>query len=152
MFLIFLILWIIFNANFTLEILIIGLIVSAAVFAFVCKFMDYSIKKEINFYKKTGVFIKYVMHLIIEVVKANMAVVKLILTQKEEVSPVLVEFDEDIESAVARTLLANSITITPGTITANLDDKHYVVHCLDEDFADGIEENVFVGITKELDK
>ena len=152
MFLIFLILWIIFNANFTLEILIIGLVVSGAVFAFICKFMDYSIKKEINLYKKAGTFIKYVANLLIEVVKANVAVTKLILTEKEEICPALVEFDEDIENPVARTLLANAITITPGTITAGLEDNHYMVHCLDEDFAEGLEDSVFVEIAKELDK
>ena len=44
--------WVIFNGNITTEIVILGLIISAAVFAFMCKFMDYSLQKEKLFYKK----------------------------------------------------------------------------------------------------
>ena len=45
MYLVFLIIWIIFNEKLNLEILLFGLAISAAVFAFACKFMGYSIKK-----------------------------------------------------------------------------------------------------------
>ena len=54
MYLVFLIIWIIFNEKFNLEILLFGLVISAVVFAFVCRFMDYSVKKELNFYRCKG--------------------------------------------------------------------------------------------------
>ena len=46
MYLFYLVLWVIFNGNLTLEIFLIGLVVAAAVFAFTCKFMGHSMKKE----------------------------------------------------------------------------------------------------------
>lgn len=51
MYLLLFVMWIIFNGNITLEIILFGLFVSAGVFAFCCFFMDHSIKKEIALYK-----------------------------------------------------------------------------------------------------
>ena len=46
MYLLYFLLWVIFNGSFTLEICIFGLIIAAAIFAFTCRFMDYSVKRE----------------------------------------------------------------------------------------------------------
>ena len=46
MYVLFVLLWIIFNGKFTWEILWIGAIVSALLYWFVCRFMGYSIKKD----------------------------------------------------------------------------------------------------------
>ena len=46
MYLLYFILWIIFNGKITLEICLFGIVIAGAVFAFICKFMDYSVEKE----------------------------------------------------------------------------------------------------------
>lgn len=46
MYLLLFVMWIIFNGNITLEIVIFGLFVSMGVFAFTCMFMDHSIKRK----------------------------------------------------------------------------------------------------------
>ena len=38
-------------------------------------------------------------------------------------------------------LLANSITLTPGTITVDVQDDLFLVHCLDATYAQGIEDS-----------
>ena len=48
MYVLFFLAWIIFNGQFTLEIAILGVAVATVMFAFMCKFMDYSLKKEVN--------------------------------------------------------------------------------------------------------
>ena len=40
--------------------------------------------------------------------------------------------------------LANSITLTPGTITVDLHDNHFTVHALDASLVDGLDDGVFV--------
>ena len=74
MYFVFLIIWIIFNEKFNLEILLFGLMISAAVFAFVCRFMDYSVKKELHFYKKLPGMMRYVFVLVKEILVANLNV------------------------------------------------------------------------------
>ena len=68
MYLLFLLAWIIFNGNITLEIFIFGVVIAAVMLAFMCKFMDYSLKKELNVYKKSIWFLAYVVLLIREIV------------------------------------------------------------------------------------
>ncbi len=152
MFLLYFLLWVIFNGNFTPEIAVFGVIVAAAVFAFTCKFADYSIAKEKLLFRNLFRILRYVTELVIEIVKANFAVVRLILTQEEEIEPALVTFQVDLKTAEGRSALANAITLTPGTITVLLEDNSYTVHCLDESLAEGMNESVFLKRIEEIEK
>ena len=143
MYLLYFLLWVIFNGSFTLEIAVFGLVIAAAMFAFTCKFMDYSIEREKQNIRNVFKLISYLFLLIKEIIIANIAVIRLILTQKEEVEPRLVTFRSNLKTSSARAFLANSITLTPGTITVALEDEQYTVHCLDESMAEGIEDLEF---------
>jgi multicomponent Na+:H+ antiporter subunit E len=48
-----------------------------------------------------------------------------------DINPRIVHFRTRLRSDLARVILANSITLTPGTITLHLDDDHLIVHWLD---------------------
>ena len=143
------ILWIIFNGRLTPEVAVIGLVVSGAVFLFICRFMDYSIRKEIMLYALIPWLFRYFLILLTEIVKANIQTAHLVLNPKIEVEPRIVTFNPDIRSGFLKVLLANSITLTPGTITINIEDGEYTVHCLDMELATDIGESVFV---KEIKK
>lgn len=152
MYLFYLVLWVIFNGNLTLEIFLIGLVVAAAVFAFTCKFMGHSLKKELRIYRLAFHFLRYVFVLVIEIVRANFAVIHTIMSEKEEPEPVLVSFHTDMETSVGRTLLANAITLTPGTITVSVENQDYVVHGLDESYAEGMDSSVMKTLLKEMEQ
>ena len=152
MYLLYFIVWIIFAGDITLEICIFGAVIAAVIFAFTCKFMDYSIEKEKKILKKSFQFLHYIAVLVKEILLANVQTIKMILSEKEEVKPTLVDFKTDIKSETGKVLLANSITLTPGTITVELDDSGYVVHCLDESMAGGMDESVFVELIRKLEK
>lgn len=152
MYLLYFFLWVIFNGNFTLEICLFGIVIAGAVFAFTCKFMDYSIEKEKKNLKNIGKFLRYVCVLIREIVKANFAVIPMILSEREEIEPTLVSFRTDLKTPSAWAFLANAITLTPGTITVHLEEDSYVVHCLDESLADGMDDSVFVKLLSEMEQ
>ncbi|MBQ9858240.1 MAG: Na+/H+ antiporter subunit E [Oscillospiraceae bacterium] len=143
--------WIIFNGRITLEIVIFGIVIAAAVFAFMCKFMDYSIKKELRLYKKVPEFLKYVFLLVKEIIKANMAVIKMILTRREVTEPTLVKVHTDLKSETAKVMLANSITLTPGTITVSMEGDTLLVHCLDKSLSEGMEDSDFVKMLEKME-
>ena len=144
--------WIIFNGRITVEILALGVVISALVFAFVCKFMDYSAEKEKGFYKKFFYLTGYAILLIKEIIVANVQVVHMIWTQKEVVEPAIVKFRVNLETDLARVILANSITLTPGTITVLLEENEYTVHCLDKSLAEGMEDSVFVRMLEKIER
>lgn len=152
MYVLFLVLWIIFNANFTWEIFFIGAIISAALYWFVCKFMDYSPKKDLQGLKQLGNVLRYIVILVVEIIKANGQVIHFILTSKYEVEPKLVKFRTDLKKDASRAILANSITLTPGTITVTLTGNEYVVHCLDKELAEGMSDSIFVKQLRAMEK
>lgn len=149
MYFVFLALWIIFNGNFTLEILLFGLVISGCMYAFICKFMDFSIQKEKRLWKRLFFILRYIVILVIEIIKANVTAMKLLFSEKEAVEPVLVHFKTSLKTKTAKVILANSITLTPGTITVSLEGDELLVHCLDKSLSEGLSECVFV---KELEK
>lgn len=151
MYVIFFLLWIIFNGRVTTEIVIFGLVISAAVYWFICKFMDFSPKRELMYLKKGGYLLQYLYHLIKEIVIANFATMRLICSAGRVVEPALIEFDTHFKSDTSRFLLANSITLTPGTITVAVDGDKFIVHCLDKTLADGIETSVFVKLLEKIE-
>lgn len=151
MFIVLLMLWIIFNGKINIEILIFGIVISWAICAlltFVTKYNCYTINKKVL--HKLALRIRYYAILTVEIVKANVQVMDIILTPgKIEVEPVMSEFNSNLKQSSLNVLLANSITLTPGTITVDLENDRFLVLGLDDSFLDGIEDSVFV---KELTK
>lgn len=152
MFLLFFILWVAFNGSITPEICLFGLVIAAVMFAFVCRFMDYSIAKEKAVVRRYLAFARYAVVLVKEIVKANFAVMHMILSEREELEPTLVSFHSDMRTATGRAFLANAITLTPGTITVSLEGSDYVVHCLDESLGAGVDSSVFVEMLSAMEK
>lgn len=151
MYIAFLLLWIIFNGKITLEILLIGLVLSTVLFAFCCKFMNYSVRRDIRMLKLLPMVFQYAVILIIEIMKANRQVLYFITTPRYQVEPQIVHFTSGLKSETARVILANSITLTPGTITVGLEGKEFYVHCLDREFAEGMENSIFVELLEKME-
>ena len=120
--------------------------------AFVCRFMDYSLKQELRLYRLLPAFAQYLYCLIKEIVFANLTVCRMILTRKEEMEPVLVHVHADLKSDTARVILANSITLTPGTITVSLEGDKLLVHCLDKSLSEGMEDSNFVRLLQKMEE
>ena len=152
MFLLFFTVWLILNGKVTVEICLFGLLISSALFCFMFRYMDYSVKKEMMLFYLIPLFIRYFWVLVEEIVKANMAVLKLIVSPEIQPEPALVYFDTELKTDLARAILADSITLTPGTITVSVEDQRFCVHCLDREFSDGLEDSVFVELLKELEQ
>ena len=152
MFLLFFLVWIVFNGRLTLEIALFGIAVASAVFCFVCRFMDYSLQKELRLYRLLPAFAQYLYYLIKEIILANLTVVRMILTRKEQMEPVIVHVHAKLKSETARVILANSITLTPGTITVSLSEDKLLVHCLDKSLSEGMEDSVFVRLLQKMEE
>lgn len=133
MFIFYFILWIIFNGQFTVEIALFGVAISAAVYAFTCLFMDFSIQKDIQLIKRIGYFLEYAGVLIWEIIKANIVMAKMIAIKQEyELSPVIFSVHTNLKSKTCRVLLANAITLTPGTISIAVEEDELIVHAVDK--------------------
>lgn len=148
MYILLLLFWIILNGKITAEIFILGVVFATAIFWFMCKFLDYSPKNELLVARNIFWILAYFVVLVIEIFKAAITVYKKVYSRKIDIQPQMVFFDVDIKSEFLRFVLANSITITPGTITVDVDENHFCVHALDYTLAEGIEDSVFIKMLK----
>ena len=144
MFILLFVLWILFNGKITLEICLFGLGISAAVYWFAVKMLDYDPKAELRALKKTGRVLHFLAVLFRDIFKASFHVIRVIWSPKRKVDPKLVFFYTDLSTDAGRVALANAITLTPGTITCGVGKDLFCVHALDERFAGGMEDSVFV--------
>lgn len=153
MYVFFLLVWIILNGRITAEILVSGAVFSAFVYLFFRKFLGYHSGTDMKIARNLPGGALYVLLLIWEVVKANVHIIKLVLSPHISISPVLVSFKTDLKSDMARVIFANSITLTPGTITCDLsDDGTFWVHCLDHEMADGIADTRLVRLLRKTEE
>lgn len=88
--------------------------------------------------RKSLYILTYISILIKEVVIANFAVAKIVLSPKMDISSSIVSFKGSLKSEFLRVVLANSITLTPGTVTIDMHENEYTVHCLKDEFARGL--------------
>ena len=143
--------WIILNGKFTWEIFTIGALICAALYLFLYRFLGYSPKKELAVLKKGWHLLIYVVILIKEVILANCKVIYYIYNSKLEVEPRVVSFRRKFKEESHKVMLAESITLTPGTITIHLEGNRFTVHCLDKDMALGLNSSTFVDRIKKME-
>jgi multicomponent Na+:H+ antiporter subunit E len=78
---------------------------------------------------------RYWLWLMVEIVKSNIAVARVILHPRLPISPQVIDVTASQRSEIGRVTFANSITLTPGTITLALDHDKVAVHALTREAA-----------------
>lgn len=135
--------WLLLNGKITAEIILIGLGITLAMSVVEKKLFGYSPQMELMIWRKVPVFLCYFGVLFWEILKAGAAVSRAILFPKYSVTPTLVTFRTDLKTGFGRFLLANSITLTPGTITVRVEGNELTVHCLDKSMLDTSHDGTF---------
>ncbi len=74
----------------------------------------------------------YCLLVLYDIIIANIQTARLVLADIDKLQPSFIKLPLDLENPVAITMLANTITLTPGTISARVstDCKHILVHGL----------------------
>ena len=81
----------------------------------------------------------YAVWLMWQLVLANIDVICATVRPEIEIDPCVVRFRYQVDNPMAKVVLANSITLTPGTVTMNMtEDGLYEVHALTVGAADGL--------------
>lgn len=80
----------------------------------------------------------YIPWLIYQIVLANIHVASLVLNPKMPIDPQMIKFKTKLKKDISLTTFANSITLTPGTITADIIDGEFYVHALNKKVADDL--------------
>jgi multicomponent Na+:H+ antiporter subunit E len=115
----------------TLKVTLINIIVGVVISFIVTLFMSkYSLKvkgKVFHIHRYFWAFI-YLFIFLWECLKANIDVAYRVLHPGLPVKPGIVKAKTNLTTDVAKTFLANSITMTPGTITVDIIDDNFFIH------------------------
>ncbi len=84
--------------------------------------------------------IQYTLWLIKEIIVSNITTAKVILTGNE--NPEIFVVNSSQKTPEGKTTYANSITLTPGTVTTEIKDNKFEVHALTSSFGDDVRSGV----------
>ena len=133
--------WVVFSGKFDAFHLGLGVVSSLFVTWISQDFLFHDRKK--NWDERmleAGAFLQYIPWLTIEIVKANLHVFKLAMTRKgyEEIAPRIVTIKTKLKTDFAKFVFANSITLTPGTITMLIRGDVFHVHTMSQFLEDDL--------------
>lgn len=127
--------WLLLTWSFAVEELAAGAVVSLVVALFSSRFFIH--EKAMWLFNPVKLFglIAYIPTFLVELVKANCDVARRVFGGCRDVNPGIVKIPVDLQSDYGRSMLANSITLTPGTITMDIAEEdgqtYYYVHWID---------------------
>jgi len=119
----------VFAGNLTLEELIAGGVVSLIGAIAILNFFDISVKvlNPVRWFW----MIVYIPFFLKEMIKANFHIAGIVLNPKLPIHPTVKRGKMKVVNAGARMLLANSITLTPGTLSVDMKNDELEIHCVD---------------------
>ena len=127
--------WVLLTWSFTPQEMIAGAVVSLAAALFTSGFFIHENAFRLANPVRFGALIAYVFIFLGELVKANLDVARRCFGGCREVNPGIVKVPVDLKGDYAQAMLANSITLTPGTITMDIAEQDgktwYYIHWID---------------------
>lgn len=133
-----LLIWLIANGNLAQHTIVAGVVISAVIaLAFAAFARVYSVIRwsPIVIYN----YLKYLTVFLIELVKANVSVMLLVFSPRINIKPAIVEIKTELKSPMGRLALANTITLTPGTLVVDIKDDSLFIHWINVSTIDPVE-------------
>jgi len=129
--------WVIANGTLAPDTLIAGVVITAAIaLAFASFSRVYSVVRwspKVIFY-----YLMYLGVFLTELTKANLNVMRLVFSPRIEIEPGIVEIKTELKSPIGRLALANSITLTPGTLVVDIKDDSLFIHWINVSATDPV--------------
>ena len=126
--------WVVLSGKFDAFHLSLGLI-SCAIVAYLSSDLLFSSPRIKGLLPQLARFARYIPWLMLEIIKANLHVTYLVFHPRmmELIDPRIIKFRSKLQSDLALVTFANSITLTPGTITVDVSiDGDFKVHAIDK--------------------
>lgn len=120
--------WLLISGHYTAFMLLLG-VISISIVLYIAHRMDV-IDHESQPIHITLKLTAYYAWLIKEIILANILVVKHVWLGSKTISPVMTTIKASQKTDIGKVIYANSITLTPGTVTVNLEDDELMVHAL----------------------
>ena len=128
-------LWFLLTSTFNSQEFLLGIFICFVIALITCKFYIKLGFPSLSF-KKIYLFFVYILVLFYEILKANIDVALRVIRPSLPINPGVVVIKTGLKSDIAKTILANSITLTPGTFTLDIQGNKLLVHWIDVEATD----------------
>ena len=119
--------WVMLNGSLTADTLLVGALISMAITLLVPTGLTFF--TEFRFTPQAFVMgLRYYGYFFKELVKSNLKLTAIVIAPSLPIEPGIVKVRTRLKSSMGRLMLANSITLTPGTLTVDLDGEWLYVH------------------------
>ena len=136
------VLWMILTSNFQMANILVGMAVSFSIALLYVKLFTH---KNFEFINPVWLIV-YLYVLLKNLIISNIQISKIILKSDMKLSPAIIAVKTNLESDWKKLLLANSVTLTPGTLTLEIKDNTLFIHVID--YSEGLNKE---NITKEFE-
>ncbi len=123
-------LWVLLAGSLAIEEVVAGVMVSAAVALLSWNSTDILGGVRLRPGALVSLF-SYLGYFLLALVRANLDMARRVLSPSLPMDPAMVEVRTELTSALGKLLLANSITLTPGTLSVDVEDDRLLVHWID---------------------
>jgi multicomponent Na+:H+ antiporter subunit E len=142
--------WLVIVPQFDLVQLVVGAVVAFAITLYSIDTSKAAKPTNLNL----GYFLRltrFIFILLIEIIKANIDVAKIVLSRKMKIKPHFVKIKNPMKTDLNKVIYGNAITLTPGTLTVELEDDFIIIHALTATGADAEEGGVLGREIKKLE-
>lgn len=146
--------WMALQSSFTLPDLIVGLIISYSLVTLASRFLSAPFtdgglgRSRIdnrNYARLTLKWISFIGFALWSIFKANIDMARIVLFRRvDDIKPGIIAIPLDVKSDAGITVLANLITLTPGTVSLDVstDRRTIYIHCIDVQDADAVRDDI----------
>lgn len=132
--------WILITGRLHWQHLLVGAICSYGIAAFNHDLLLKPAERPLYHKKTLWKWVVYFYILVVAIFKSNWDVAKIVLKPKMDISPGFIKYRARLKKPLNRVILANSITLTPGTLTVEMEGDIYVVHAITRGNAEDVAE------------
>lgn len=124
-----LIFWLLLKGTFAIDSLLVGMLVSLIITRLFCSGLSFF--TEFRFTAQAIIAgLLFYAYFFKELIKANIKLAIIILSPSLPIKPGIIKVRTKLKSKMGRLMLANSITLTPGTLTVEIIDDYLYIHCV----------------------
>ncbi|MDJ0832485.1 MAG: Na+/H+ antiporter subunit E [Gammaproteobacteria bacterium] len=127
--------WLLLSNSLAVDVLIIGVVVSAFISLVFYQGLTFFTEFRLSPQAVVAGF-KFYGHFFKELLRSNLSMAAIVLSPPLPISPAIVKVRTRLKSRMGRLMLANSITLTPGTMTVAMEGEWLYIHCVRLDDSD----------------
>lgn len=129
--------WLVISASLEPADLLLGVVLSTALGAWSVRFLWAGEAPRVSL-RQLFALLRYLLGFSLEIFRSAVHVARMVVDPRLPISPRLITCHTGLRREISRVAFAHSVSLTPGTLTVDMDAGIFLVHCLDEPSASRI--------------